>query len=691
MRGEGRVEGVNRHVTAKKRLILMMVAMTLLIGLLSSAVLGRQIGLYYDHEESMVYPSQLGYMHHHDFGLRLELDGPEDLFLDHEGNLWIADTGKHRVLKVNKDGQLLLTVGTSGEGRLRRPEGVFVNKAGDIFVADTGNNRVVRFNPDGSLGRIYPKPESVILGADFNYQPTKLVEDYRGYLYVINSNDYRGIMLLDGEGWFRGFFAPNRVPFSIRRIIIQTFATQAQRDKLARELPTPHSNLTLDEHGFIYTSTIYQRENQIKKLNAVGNNVYEEGVYGWFMQRGRQVMPPAMVAVAVDQTGIISALDSSSGMVYQYDQEGNLLLMFGGKGENRGRFGFPTAIVVDEEGLLYVLDKDRNNVQVFRPTQFAELVHQAAQLYNDGRYEEAAVPWRQVLRYNTNYGLAHSGIAKAYMRLESWDDALHHYYLAKNREGYSEAFIELRYEFVRANFGWVVLGIIASIVTVVLAFKGAGWVLRQDYHKSGTVVQTLQMLLRVMLEPSEAFYDLKHGKRGSINIALVLMIIVFAVRVFNIQFMSFQIHRVDPERVSLFVEIARIFGLWAIWGVANYGVGAIFEGEGFFRDVMTATAYSTAPYLFFSWPVTLVSHILSRNELAFVDVLNVTILVWMMFLVYFGVKSIHNFTFRKASGTAALTVFGMCVILGVGALSYALTEQMVSFVREIVVEITIRT
>ena len=74
-------------------------------------------------------------------------------------------------------------------------------------------------------------------------------------------------MMIDTEGLFRD--SSHRTESVLDpRIIIQLFATEAQ--KKLRDLPTPHSNLHLDESGFIYTSTIYERKNQIKKLNAVG-------------------------------------------------------------------------------------------------------------------------------------------------------------------------------------------------------------------------------------------------------------------------------------------------------------------------------------------------------------------------------------------------------------------------------------
>ena len=44
-----------------------------------------------------------------------------------------------------------------------------------------------------------------------------------------------------------------------------------------------------------------------------------------------------------------------------------------------------------------MLDRDRNNIQIFQPTRFADLIHQASQLHFNGRYQEALAPWKEVL------------------------------------------------------------------------------------------------------------------------------------------------------------------------------------------------------------------------------------------------------------------------------------------------------
>jgi sugar lactone lactonase YvrE len=88
------------------------------------------------------------------------------LHIDHEGNLWATDVGGHVVVKMDRDGNPLLTLGTAGEAgewneatgshRLNQPNDVTVAANGDIFVVqghtpgfERGDARVLRFDSAG--------------------------------------------------------------------------------------------------------------------------------------------------------------------------------------------------------------------------------------------------------------------------------------------------------------------------------------------------------------------------------------------------------------------------------------------------------------------------------------------------------------------------------------------------------------
>ena len=88
------------------------------------------------------------------------------LRIDRDGNLWATDVGGHVVVKMNRDGQPLLTIGTRGEGgewneatgshKLNQPNDVVIAANGDVFIAQgppgaEGDARVLKFDKAGKF------------------------------------------------------------------------------------------------------------------------------------------------------------------------------------------------------------------------------------------------------------------------------------------------------------------------------------------------------------------------------------------------------------------------------------------------------------------------------------------------------------------------------------------------------------
>jgi len=90
------------------------------------------------------------------------------LHIDHEGNLWATDVSGHVVVKMDRNGRPLLTLGTPGEAgewneatgshRFDQPNDVTVADNGDIFVVqghmpgfERGDARVLKFDRNGKF------------------------------------------------------------------------------------------------------------------------------------------------------------------------------------------------------------------------------------------------------------------------------------------------------------------------------------------------------------------------------------------------------------------------------------------------------------------------------------------------------------------------------------------------------------
>lgn len=84
----------------------------------------------------------------------------------------VADSGNHRIQIFDHQGQLRFVFGSFGQGhgQLAYPSGVAIADNGDIIVADSFNHRVVRYREDGTVlgyfGRGLNNPGATAIGDD---------------------------------------------------------------------------------------------------------------------------------------------------------------------------------------------------------------------------------------------------------------------------------------------------------------------------------------------------------------------------------------------------------------------------------------------------------------------------------------------------------------------------------------------
>ena len=110
-------------------------------------------------------------------------DRPTDVAWDPAGDIFVADGyGNSRVVKYDKDGRFMASVGTRGAepGQLNTPHTIAADAKGNIYVGDRGNSRIQVFDNDLKLKAIYDK-----VGAPW---AVCITPGPHQYLYSSNSN-----------------------------------------------------------------------------------------------------------------------------------------------------------------------------------------------------------------------------------------------------------------------------------------------------------------------------------------------------------------------------------------------------------------------------------------------------------------------------------------------------------------------
>ena len=485
-----------------------------------------------------------------------DLKTPGDILIDRSNDhLYIVDTGNHRIVELDDQGQVVRQFGA--ELDLSAPQGLYRDRRdGTLWIADTGNGRVLQVSSDGNLLQEFGPPQSNLLAEIQSAAPNKVLVDRRGYVYYLEGSG-AGMIVMDQQNQFRGFFGTTRAGFSLWWLFVRFLYTDEQVQQVFLAKPTAHTDMFLADDGFIYSAVGGATSRQIQKLSPVGSNIFvdkslEQKLYKnkIFGERRRSWEQPArFVSVAVHDNGTVTAVDQSSGRIYQYDQDRNLLLVFGRRGVGRGEYQLPSEVDVDSRGRLYILDVARAAVYVLRPTRFAQLLHHASALQFDGRYDEAAAAWQQVLDLASNYELAHSGIGAAHYHAGRWQDAMREYSVGRDQLGYSLAFKEYRQGQLRGIIGWLVSGAFAAMMGVVVWPALSRF--RPPRGRAATTQRRVRLhthLLGVLLRPIETFERLAQGR--SLWPVVILLALAAAVRLVSLALIAFHM-RATPTVGSL--------------------------------------------------------------------------------------------------------------------------------------------
>ncbi len=200
----------------------------------------------------------------------------------------------------------------------------------------------------------------------------------------------------------------------------------------------------------------------------------------------------------------------------------------------------------------------------------------------------------------------------------------------------------------------------------------------------------LKYALYVIFHPFKGFWDIKHEKRGSVPAALVLLGIYVLTSVLKGRYSGFLFNEYYPGVVNASLIIIQSVMIYLLWCIANWCLTTLMDGEGGFKDIVTAIGYCVTPLIFGNIASTVLSNVVLLKESVFITYIDVVCILWTGFLVLCATLVVHQYTMLKTVATSLLTVVGMMILVFIVLLCVSLVQQMLGFVDAVYKEFTYR-
>ena len=604
---------------------------------------------------------------------------------------------------------------------LHDPNGFFVDTdEKHIYIADTNSetqyeykadgsreeitvgNKVVCIDEEGKIVSEFTKPDSDIFRQDIKMKPTAVLKDGLGQIYILSEGFYYGAIVYREDGTFVGFYGANKVAVTAGLLVERAWRkimTKKATSYTANYVPTAYNGFDVDNENFIYTISD-NGANAIKKLNAVGDNVLQtetvrvgrnKAVFGdlemsWDLGVSKETR---FKDIDISDNGFINVIDYTRGRLFQYDQDGELLFIFSGLGDQSGTSSQPIAIESLPDESMLVLDMQKGYVTKWSPTEYGEMIHKATLLFNEGKYAEAKEIWQEVILRNSNFEMAYTGIGKAYYEEENYKEALKYLKLGFDRETYSQAYKYYRADLIRKNFVWVIVILVVVIVLLSQTGRFKRWFNRLR-HKPDDYKDIFSPFY-IARHPIDGFEDLRFQWRNrQIYYSIGILFLFFISRVIERQSTGFILNTNKPEDLNIGMVLLQTVVIALLFIASNWAVTTFTNGEGSLRKIFYGTCYSLLPYSISIIIKAIASNFITYDETAILNVITYMGTIWSIWLLMNMVKGVHQFRMAGSVLTIVCTVAFMIVVAVLIALSISLIQQFYVFLLSVYNEIAYR-
>lgn len=274
-----------------------------------------------------LYEGLLGY---NDSVGSILLDGPSDVAIDSNDNIFVLDTNNHRIIKYNSSGVIQDILGEKGSGNWQfdRPEGLCIDAFDNLYVADSGNDRIVGFDPDVFEVGIFSE-----ITNDFSQPSDCAISD--DSVLVVTDKQNNKVHVLKDSSW-------------------SSFGSFGTGDGMFKG----------PGYVGIYQNLIYVTDQGNHRINVFDLDGIFQRSWGTFGNGYGEFSVPTGLYV----NGQVYVTEEGNDRLQIFDTDGTFLGLIGTNGDQDGEFNDPKGLT-GKDSIIVVADSRNNRVQILNQVE----------------------------------------------------------------------------------------------------------------------------------------------------------------------------------------------------------------------------------------------------------------------------------------------------------------------------------
>ena len=309
---------------------------------------------------------------------KTEISLVDGIAVDKKGNVYIAMRDNNIISRIDLKGNMTTYVGTgssgfSGDGgkateaRLNVPAGLAFDKSGNLYIADRNNNRIRKVDARGIITTIAGTGTAGFSGDGGPatqaqlHLPSGVALDGKGNIFLSDRSNNR-IRVIDSSGKIRTYAGSGKDGHR-----------GDNGPALKASIDRPFG-IALDRKGNLYIAD--RRNNRVRKVNVQGIITTVAGDGGYFMMGDNGPAYRASIAgptgVVVDDQGTLYIADRENNRIRAVDSQGMISTVVGtGQQDYNGdsevardtNLHLPFGVALNPDGKLLVIDRSNYRIR----------------------------------------------------------------------------------------------------------------------------------------------------------------------------------------------------------------------------------------------------------------------------------------------------------------------------------------